>query len=122
MKKAIYIVITTIVLTGIIAGSYFYKQAKHLTTYHSPCGKYELIVNRASFINLGTMPGDGGAGSRIVEVILKSADGKTIGATKRNTVCETILDSILVQWDYENNWVWYGKGKAIDLKTGEDGC
>ena len=122
MKKAIYILLFTVILTGVIAGKYFYSSLNYIETHQSPDGNYELIIQRDSIVTFSTMPGDGDIGSRSAEVILKSADGKVIGTTNRNKRCRTILDSIEVDWDFENHWVWYARGKTIDLKTGEFDC
>lgn len=120
MKKAIYILVITIILAGVIAGNYFYNSLLYIETYHSPDGNYELIVKREGLgLFTSTMPGDGGAGSSSVVVILKSADGKVIGTSNNIPNGNTIMDSISVEWDIENDWVWYGRGKAINLKTGK---
>jgi len=117
--KIIYILATILVLIA-LTGRYFYNDAMILATYQSPDGKYELVIKNNRSIFFSTMPGDGGRGSLSVKVILIDADGKVIGTS--NDRCSLFFDSIYVDWDYENNWVWYGKGKAIDLKTGEADC
>jgi len=118
MKKRIYIVV--VLLITVFAGKYFYKKSMILETYQSPDGKYKLIIESDRSIFFSTMPGNGGRGSHLVKVILKNANGKVIGTS--NERCSVFLDSVYVDWDYENNWVRYSKGRAIDLKTGEADC
>lgn len=117
MNKAVYTLLFAIALTGVIAGKYLYNSHMYLESYQSPDGNYELIIKRDQFFTISTMPGDGGAGSRSVEVVLKSAAGKVIGTSNSIPNGSTIMDSIEVSWDLENNVVWYGRGKNINLKT-----
>ncbi len=41
---------------------------------------------------------------------------------ERGIFTPTSDSSIEIEWDLENNQVWYGRGKTINLKTGEVGC
>lgn len=119
MKKAIFIVLTLIFLTG--AGIYFYNSPKELKTYQSPDGNYELVVVSKKGIFSTTMPGDGGT-SMPVGVVLKDARGKIIGKSSSNSDCGILRFSIEVEWDFENEQVWYARGKTINLKTGKVAC
>lgn len=120
MKKMIYIVLSILLLIGI--GFYFYNSQKELATYQSPDGQYELVIKNEKGIFSPTMPGDGGAGSIPVVVVLKDADGKVIGKSSDNTDCDIFNDSIEIEWDIKNEQVWYGRGKTINLKTGKVEC
>jgi len=122
MKKTISISLFVILLIGIIVGRYFYIKLMHLATYQSPDGNYELIIKRDRSIFTPTMPGGGGTGDLPVEVILKNANGKTIGTSNSNKRCGIFMDLIEVRWDFENNEVYYGKARAIHLKTGKVDC
>ena len=64
------------------------------------------------------MPGDGGK-SRPVVAILKNANGKTIGKSSDNPDCGILWFSVFVEWDMENNQVWFARAKTINLKTGK---
>lgn len=118
MKKAIYILLFIITLTGIAVG-YFYNKSMHIATYQSPDNNYELIIKSNRSIFAVTMPGDGGS-SMPVKVILKNANGKVIGTSNNN--CETLLFSINIHWDLENNEVFYATARSINLKTGKVEC
>ncbi len=122
MKKSIYIGLFTITLIGFIAAKYLYDSQVYLAKYQSPDGNYELIIKSDRSIFASTMPGNGGLGSCPVKVILKGANGKVIGNSNSNKDCGTIMDSIDVRWDLENDEVWYSKARTIDLKTGKVEC
>ncbi|WP_299260238.1 hypothetical protein [uncultured Aquimarina sp.] len=121
MKKLVYILLI-ILLIGIIAGVKLNNKITHIATYQSPDGNYELIIKNDRSIFFSTTPGDGGMGSMPVEVILKNADGKTIGKSSDNSDCSIFNDSVEIVWDLENDQVWYGKSKTIHLKTGKVEC
>ncbi|WP_378174079.1 hypothetical protein [Aquimarina sp. SS2-1] len=119
MKKAIYIILAIILPAGI--GIYFYDASKVLETHKSPDGDYVIIVKRENSFFTTTMPGDGGTNIP-VEVILKNTNGKVIGTSSSNKNCGVLWFSIEINWDLENHEVWYGRGKTINLKTGEVSC
>ena len=119
MKKVVYIVFTLLLITGIAI--HFFNEKNVLETHKSPDGKYEIVVksNRSFFET--TMPGDGGKSTPVV-VILKNANGKIIGKSSDNRGCGTLWFSIYIEWDIENNQVWYAKARTINLKTGKVAC
>jgi len=120
MKK---VIITLIILGSLVsAGIYFYNAQKKLETYESPDKKYQLIVINARSLFEVTMPGDGGVGSMVVEIILEDANGNIIGKSSSNTDCGILYESVEVVWYIEENLVSYGRGKFIDIKTGEVSC
>lgn len=121
MRKATYITISTIILVVLI-GRYFYNKTMILETYQSPDGHYEIIIKNDRDLFTSTMPGDGGIGSLSVEVILKNTNGKIIGTSNSNAKCSIFYDSLEIVWDIENNQVWYGKAKIMNLITGEVEC
>jgi hypothetical protein len=119
MRKAIFIVLTLILIIGITI--HFFNQQNVLETHKSPDGKYEVIIksNRSFFES--TMPGDRGK-STSVDVILKDVNGKIIGKSSNNSNCDTLWFSIYIEWDVKNNQVWYAKSKTINLITGKVEC
>lgn len=116
-----YIILITIVVLG-VTGYFIYQNALVLATHTSPDGNYTAIIKRNRGFFTSTMPGDGGSDSLPVEVILKDSSGKTIGSSNENPQCGVFYGSIEIEWDFENQWLWYGKAKTIHLKTGEVGC
>ena len=120
--KAIYKILLSILFIGFIAGIYLYNSNMYLATYQSPSGNYELVIKNDRGLFEMTMPGDGGMGSMPVIVILKDKNGKIIGKSNDNDRCEIFYDSIDIQWDEDNERVWYGKSKTINTKTGKVGC
>lgn len=122
MKKYIFVILFGIITIITTIGVYLYNTHMHIETYCSPNGKYELLIKREQYFFTHTIPGDGGSGSISVEVILKDSDGNVIGTSSSNPDCAIFKDSIEVRWEIEDNEVWYGRGKTIDLNTGEVGC
>ena len=120
MKKRIYITLFTALLIGVAIGVNLFNKNMELASYQSPDGQYELIIKNDRSIFFTTMPGDGG--NPVVEVILKDANGIVIGTSNSNSDCAIFKDSITVEWDFENEQVWYGKAKTIHLKTGKVEC
>jgi len=119
MKKSIYIILAVILLTGL--GFYFYDIQQVLENHSSPDGNYVLVIKRENSIFSTTSIGDGGK-STPVEVILKNKYGKVIGTSSSNKNCGVLWFSIKIDWDLENDEVWYGKSKTIHLKTGKVTC
>lgn len=120
MKKAIYISVIIVILIGVTTGMKLFNKSMQIATYQSPDGNYELIIKNDRSIFFSTMPGDGG--NPVVEVILKDANGNIIGTSNSNNTCAIFKDSIYVSWDLENEQVWYGKAKTINIKTGKVKC
>ena len=118
MIKAVYIILT-ILLVLVLIGRFFYNKAMILETHKSPDGNYELVIksNRIPFSS--TMPGDGGLGSTPIEVVLKDKNGKIIGTSNSIRQGEVFYDSLNIEWDFENNEVWYAKARTINLTTGK---
>lgn len=96
---------------------YFSKSSKKI--YKSPDGKYTLEISTGKS---GNTPGDGGGSTALAQVVLKDADGTVIGESSNNPDCAIFLDSVEVIWDIENDLVFYGKAKSINLKTGKVEC
>ncbi|MDB2463171.1 hypothetical protein N9W61_03625, partial [Algibacter sp.] len=105
-------------LIGATTSWHLFKKSLEIKTYTSPDGNYTLTLRLGLSIFLPTMPGDGG--NPEVIVILKDAHGNLIGTS--NSECAIFKDSITVEWDMENEQVWYGKAKTINLKTGKVEC
>ncbi|WP_338360064.1 hypothetical protein [Yeosuana marina] len=122
MKKTIYITTLIILLIGLTIGFYLFNKSMEIATYQSPDGNYELILVNGQSIFTMTMPGDGGRGSMPIDVILKDAKGNIIAKSRGGDVCSIFYDSINVIWDLENQQVWYGKARSINLKTGKVNC
>lgn len=122
MKKTIYIIVILVILVGVAEGVHWFNKSKEIATYKSPDGNYVLIIQNGRGVFSSTMPGDGGRGSMPVNVILKDANGNIIGKSKSNSDCLIFYDSIYVTWDLENEQVWFGKAKTINLKTGKAEC
>ena len=122
MKKIIYRVLLVLLFVAVVVGVKFYNAIMIMETYKSPDGQYELVIKREHFIPLTTMPGDGGYDSASVEVILKNANGDIIGKSSTNSDCGVFKFSIYVDWDIENNQVWYARAKTINLTTGKVEC
>lgn len=120
-RKLIYIILILIVVLG-VTGYSVYQKSLILATYTSPSGKYEAIIKRNRGFFTPTMPGDGGPDSLPVVVILKESSGNTIGSSKDNTECGIFYGSIDIEWDFKNQFLWYGIARTIHLKTGEVGC
>jgi len=120
MKKDIYITAFIVLLIGVTIGVHLFNKSMEIASYQSPDGNYELTIKLGLGIFMPTMPGDGG--NPEVVVILKDANGKTIGRSNSNSDCAVFKDSIHVEWDLENEQVWYGKAKTIHLKTGKVEC
>lgn len=123
MKKrmiTIFFLLAIILLTGISLYVYFIDNKK--IKYISPDGSYMLIVKKEMRMFTPKMPGDGGSGNRPVRVILKDRKGKVIGKSDSNPDCGIFESSLEIEWDLENDLVWYGKGKSIHVKTGKVGC
>lgn len=120
MKKAIFVTAFIMILVGVITGTHLFNKSMEIANYQSPDGRYELIIKNDRSIFFTTMPGDGD--NPVVEVILKDADGSVIGTSNSNSDCAIFKDSITVEWDLENEQVWYGKAKTIHLKTGKVEC
>lgn len=120
MKNVVYSIVFIAVIA--VISSYLYDSIMHLKTFQSPNGEFELVIKRKESLFTAKMPGDGGIDSICVEVILKDAKGNVIGTSDSNPNCEIFMGSIDVEWEIENNTVWYGRGKAINLKTGKTDC
>ena len=116
-----YIILIVIVVLGGV-GYYVYQKAMVLATHTSPDGKYKAIIKRDRGFFIPTMPGDGGPDSLPVVVILKDSSGNTIGSSDDNPQCGIFYGSIEIDWDMKNQWLWYGKAKTINLKTGKVEC
>lgn len=122
MKKIIYIIVCTILLIGVVTGVNLFNKSMEIASYQSPDGNYELILKNGRGIFSSTMPGDGGRGSMPLDVILKDANGNIIGKSSSSGDCAILYDSIEVTWDLENEQVWYGRAKTINVKTGKVEC
>ena len=116
-KKAIFIILTLAI--GLL---YLYDSYMYLETHRSPDGNYKIVIKRAESIFTSKMPGNGGSGGVSVEVILKTSGGKIISRSSYNNQCRVFDSSIEIRWDLENNKVWYGRGKVIDLQSGKVQC
>lgn len=101
---------------------WIYDASMSIAKYQSPDGNYALIIKSKRSMFSSTMPGDGGLGSTSIEVILTNAKGKVIGKSSSDTNCETLYLSIDVNWNIENDEVWFTKNKFIHLKTGKPSC
>lgn len=103
-------------------GFYFLVIFQQGTRYYSPEEQFVIIVKKKQNFFDTIMPGTGGTGSTPVIVTLKNKSGTTIGKSSDNPECSIFDGSIEIEWDIENNKVWYGRGKSINLKTGRVGC
>jgi len=108
-------------LVGLIGGVRLFNESLNIASYQSPDKNYELIIKlipKNPF--LVTMPGNGGSSSTSVKAILKDANGKVIGRSYKN--CSITKSILYVEWDLENNLVYYSKFHTINLITGEVEC
>lgn len=91
-----------------IADSFMYAEV-------SPDGNYKIeIYTERSFF---AMPGGGGLSSRPTKVVLKNKWGWTIGQS--NDDCMVFYDDINIDWDIDNQQVFFAIGASLDLNTGE---
>jgi len=88
---------------------------QYMYSEKSPCGNYEVDIYTEPHIF--AMPGGGGLFSRTSKVILKNKWGWTIGAS--NSESAVFYGDIDIEWDYENNCVWFAKARSIDLDNGK---
>ena len=97
---------------------YAFLTATHMHSETSPCGNYSISVYiKPTFF---AMPGGGGSGSQLTQVVLKNSWGWTIGVSTEE--CAIFYNEIEISWDYDNNEVYFGKARAIDLNTGQCDC
>lgn len=80
----------------------------------SPSGKFKADVYAES--SAISMPGQGGAGGKSAEIILRNKDGKKIGS---NDGCEVIMDDVKIEWEEKNNLIFFAKAKSINLTDGK---
>ncbi len=117
MKKIVYIIVGGITILGIIR---FYIVSQIGKTYYkSPNGMYTLIVSSKRGVLDMTMPGDGGSGSGIALIKLLDKNGKVISTSNSEPDSVVFINSIQVDWDFENNEVIYARARLINLKTGK---
>jgi hypothetical protein len=93
MKKPKYLILGIIILIT-TTGYYVYQKAMILATHTSPNDNYKAIIKRNRGFFIPTMPGDGGANSLPVVVILKDSSGKTIEKSSDNPECSIFDGSI----------------------------
>lgn len=85
--------------------------------YNSPNGKHRLLVIKE--FRVFAMPGDGGACSKSIDVILlnrffiprTSSYGKPYSS---GSICDLEID-----WQLQDNYVNYNKARGFDLKEGK---
>lgn len=119
MKKKIFILIAGLVIVAVLLYSWKYANTSK-DIYKSPDGLY--IIEVSAVKRAFTMPGDGGTANTPALIVLKNRKGKIIAKSSDNPDCGIFLDSVTINWDLENNLVWYGKAKTINVKTGKVSC
>ena len=116
-NKKTVVILSVLILAGIAFYRLFIAD-EFICSEYSPDKRYrvDIYAERRYF----SMPGGGGADSRMAVVVLKDKWGRTIGKScKSEECCRTILSSIEIEWDYLSGRVWFAKARMIDLETGE---
>lgn len=115
IPKKIKSILIFVLVIGLVIHIYQnYISRTYQYSVQSPDNKYTLeVYYKNSFI---AMPGQGGTGSRGTYFKLLNDYGFEIGHSCRN--CSPLVNDIEIEWDFDNNWVWIARGRAIDLKTG----
>lgn len=117
MKK--WLIIVVILGIGILFYFLFFNNAAK-EIHKSPGGEYtvEVVALEKGF----SMPGNSGKSNTPALVILKDKDGNVIAESSSNPDCTIFMGSVQIHWDLDNDLVWYGKAKMINVKTGEVSC
>lgn len=110
-SKYLFICFALLVLLVHLAGC-----GKPKDFHRSPDGKFmiEVYVEELPI----AMPGQGG--DAMAKVVLKDNEGKVLGRSTKE--CATMYRDLEINWDYENDTVWYGRAHGFNLKTGECAC
>lgn len=119
--KIICNTIICILLIEVILAVSYILLPHEVERYESPDRQYILIVK--SEFRFFAMPGGGGSSSAPALIILKDKDGNQISTSDdAKEECGVDVGSIWVEWDLENDMVYYAKARGVNVKTGEIGC
>lgn len=111
MKK-IFFAILILSLVCFVAYKFF-NQKEFIRSEKSSDGNYIVeIYKEKSFF---ATPGDGGISGSMGYIKLLDKNGKEIGNTSN---CDVSYGDIEIRWDLPNNYLFYSRGSAINLKTG----
>lgn len=90
------------------------QQGTYLETNTSPDGEYKAdIYLMPQFF---ATPGQGGRGSKFVNIVVKNKWGKVVSRT--TTKCTTMLDNLKITWETKNHKLYFAPARILDLKTG----
>lgn len=115
MKKAIYILITLVLI--LLIGYKFLNQKEFIRSERSPDGKYivEIYKEKRFF----SVPGDGGISGSLGYIRLLDNKGNKIGDTSN---CPSFsLADIELDFNIVNNNFFYAKGESINIEKGKCG-
>jgi hypothetical protein len=117
MNKKLIFTAFILILISSLSYVWYTRGFFPVQVYESPNKLYKLEIYAKK--RLFTLPGDGGSSSSSALVILKNESGTEIGNNKGSQYYQLPISSIEVRWDLENDLVWYGKSKTINVKTGK---
>jgi len=119
--KTISITIISMLLIEFILAVSYILLPHEVERYQSPDGQYTLIIK--SKFRLFAMPGGGGSSSAPALIILEDKEGNQISSSDdADEGCGVDVGSIWVEWDLEDDMIYYAKARRINVKTGKIEC
>lgn len=55
----------------------------------------------------------------MAKIVLKDKNNKKIGVMDGASKCKAMYRDLEIRWDIENNFAFYSRGNAFNLKTGK---
>lgn len=83
--------------------------------HSEPSGKYHLLVFLEPM--LIAFPGGGGLSGHSTHIILVNSFYFPIGMTGSN--CSCLYGDLEVEWNLEQNLVWFARARSLDLTNGK---